>query len=658
MTTITFAVSAPGGEPLAGEKVRVEFYSQGNLPGVHPDGEIVGPREFNLEEDGTYTLTDLVACTGDLEGGLYRVRVGNRYVDIQPIDDDSYSWADPAIRAPGAPGIQYVEGPPGDLTVASDLVMPDTTVTGGTATAGKIQNTQTLEIPWEYTQTQNPTDSAIGTAVNVIWDVAITGNTGPNAGLGPVPATGHFGPRSTYHQEGVLRYGVDGNEYCFTPIAFGSTLASANTAGVARVMSAGWGFMDANIFGADGATVTLRQIDTMDGAASFVDSRVFGTVNSGTLDGLTNDVEHVGFVSQPHIVGNTSMRRVVGFDVMDYSSTSPTDSNAVRDALDNILGGTADAGITGTVAERIGLRIARFTKAAKAIGILNASSTIETPAAVTISSASDTLPIDVTVAHVTVSGGATITLTSTPILADGTEGQRITFVNVGSQTLVLSGEQAGSTLAATANTNIAETVRLAPGGSATLRWSTGAGRWIVAQHSGVGVELGAGTLNLYSAQNRRYPELGMGSFFGVAYVGFGAGGSSDMDAWFSRSGSGALSVGSTLGGTDGVLQAGNRRTINAQTGTAYVMALADQARTVHRTNASASTMTWPGDTGTSAAAIPAGCWGHVLNLGAGTITHSAVGNGVLATGSDTSQTQGQVCTWFKTATNTFLLSIT
>jgi hypothetical protein len=114
MTTITFALTFPGAVPMAGADVKVEFLTGDGSGGYTPSAEIVGVHEFKSLADGTYTLTDVEPCVDDMEGGIYRITVeGVAVRDIQPLDNGTYSWLDPAIKAPGGPGISYIQGAPG-----------------------------------------------------------------------------------------------------------------------------------------------------------------------------------------------------------------------------------------------------------------------------------------------------------------------------------------------------------------------------------------------------------------------------------------------------------------------------------------------------------------------------------------------------------------
>lgn len=127
------------------------------------------------------------------------------------------------------------------------------------------------------------------------------------------------------------------------------------------------------------------------------------------------------------------------------------------------------------------------------------------------------------------------------------------------------------------------------------------------------------------------------------------------DTYIARMSAGGLvGIGSALSmflnSPDGVIWAGHRQVVNAQTGTAYTVATADISKTIIRNNAGASTQDWPQD---SAATLPIGTILRTYNRGAGAITHQAgAGATVLVTG-----TQGQHTWWTaqKIAANTWAI---
>jgi hypothetical protein len=124
-----------------------------------------------------------------------------------------------------------------------------------------------------------------------------------------------------------------------------------------------------------------------------------------------------------------------------------------------------------------------------------------------------------------------------------------------------------------------------------------------------------------------------------------------------RTAAGTVSVGSPLSilfsAPDGVVVSGHRQTLNAQTGTSYVVALSDVSKLITRGSASASTQKWPSD---ATAAIPVGSIIPSLTVAAGTVTHSADAGATLITGSTTAMAQGKRVTGYKVAANTWLLS--
>ena len=256
---------------------------------------------------------------------------------------------------PGAyTGLPYVTPYRGDVT------MQAATISGGTATNGSIRRIQHVKAPWSYTQSTDPTDPAVGTAVLVDAQVTITAG----GGFGPQFQTGWFGPRGVYQFEGLVRYGVNMTALGFAPIGYFDGPTIANTAGVARAVVPSWGFCSARSILADGATVTLGDNDTAKGGAGFVDTPVYATVDTGTLNGTTNNHEIISFLSQPGVGGNTAISKRIGFDVQGAVGLGILAGTAHWSGA-----GTFDSPDTGTIAEEIGLRIQAFTVGASKVGI-------------------------------------------------------------------------------------------------------------------------------------------------------------------------------------------------------------------------------------------------------------------------------------------------
>jgi hypothetical protein len=235
----------------------------------------------------------------------------------------------------------------------------------GTVNGGVIRRTQSVQVPWNYTQQDwVPSDPAVGTAVYVDWQGTIGTGTGP---FGPTAQTGYYGPRGVFQLEGLVRFARDMTAFGFAPVGYGDFMNIANDAGVARDLAPSWAFLAGRSVLADGAICELVGTDVNDGGAAFVDSAFYGTVRGGTLDGATNDIEIVSFLAMPGLGGDTDMRRVVGFDVqgahLGWHPTlpNPTDHWAAA-------GLTLDANSV-TLTEQIGLRIQEFTLGDTKVGV-------------------------------------------------------------------------------------------------------------------------------------------------------------------------------------------------------------------------------------------------------------------------------------------------
>lgn len=102
-----------------------------------------------------------------------------------------------------------------------------------------------------------------------------------------------------------------------------------------------------------------------------------------------------------------------------------------------------------------------------------AATGIFTPsAAQTIDAASDTISANATVVQVTNTTGANITLTSTPTIADGTDGQLLMIVSVGTNPVTLSDGAAN-------NLNLGNATRqLGTGDTITLLWNANQSNWL------------------------------------------------------------------------------------------------------------------------------------------------------------------------------------
>jgi hypothetical protein len=308
---------------------------------------------------------------------------------------------------------------------SGDIILqePTYTVVGDETfpTGGAIRNARLFEVIWDYDQEEMPAeDSLMGTAFHADWttDVNIS-NNGANT------QTGWFGPRGIFNLEGTLRYAKHHNLYQFSPVGFGDFLVLTNTPEADRTLIPAWSFLSARFYGAvGGRTVTQGDNDTTSGSGNLVDSTVYYTADNSTWDGDTN--EHAGFYTGVCIQGNVHLARRIGLRVNDiYGPLSPAGAAAIlSDVLDQDVDETS-----AVIDENVGVEIVRLAGGTTNIGVRNASATVETPAAVTITSASQTMPIDVTEIQFTT---ATSYLMTTPIPA-GKLGQRIRLTNVGTK---------------------------------------------------------------------------------------------------------------------------------------------------------------------------------------------------------------------------------
>ena len=105
---------------------------------------------------------------------------------------------------------------------------------------------------------------------------------------------------------------------------------------------------------------------------------------------------------------------------------------ARRTAID-IVGAALTNG--AVLHEDIGIRLKHKTGADHNIGVMNASGTVNTPLAVSLTAASDTIPVTSTSVHVAATSA--LTLTSQPTLPAGLDGQEVAITNVGANVLTL-----------------------------------------------------------------------------------------------------------------------------------------------------------------------------------------------------------------------------
>lgn len=129
------------------------------------------------------------------------------------------------------------------------------------------------------------------------------------------------------------------------------------------------------------------------------------------------------------------------------------------------------------VGTAVGIDVAAQSGAATNIGLRNAGTTVWTPASQTLAAAGNAITADATYKEIDNSTGASLTLTSTPTIANGQAGQVLILVNKdGADDVVLQDESVlgGSNLRLAGAANLT----LGPRDSVTLIFSSALGDWI------------------------------------------------------------------------------------------------------------------------------------------------------------------------------------
>lgn len=402
--------------------------------------------------------------TGDMQGA-------NNLSDVS-----SVSLARSNLGVPSAAQISALFGNNGGWTLgtSTDVYLPTPTIASGTIVGGGIRKISALHLQQgtsasPYTQTVEPTDISLGSPL-IIEINSILNDT--NSPFGPNSATTLYGPRALANIEGLAQIGKNQNTFAFSPIGFGDMLRVSNVPGTNRSIVPGWVIMSARTTYADAATVTIGGNDIAAGTAGFVDAQTFTTANSGILNGVANTYEIISVLSMPFIQGNSHVSRRTGFKVNDLNQYLGTPGSSL--SLGSYVSG-ADSGV-GSVDEQYGVYIPHLTQALNQnIGIYNASATVESPLAVSITAVGNTLPATATILAVTASSA--LTLTSTPTIPAGLDGQRLRIVNVGANIFGLKDESTltGSNLLISSMNG---KVLLSQNESIDLIYSNSAAKWL------------------------------------------------------------------------------------------------------------------------------------------------------------------------------------
>lgn len=264
----------------------------------------------------------------------------------------------------------------GEKTFTSDMHLPSVLPDDGTVDGGVIRDVHSIQIPWAYTQETDPTDPALGTAVRVDVQVQIDDFQGLD---GPNFSTGLFGPRGIYDVEGVTRYGVDQSIISIAPIAFADTMALANDTGNDRVLTPSWGYMSARSYIAEGGVVTLHENDTNQGGAAFVSTPLYCTIDTGEIDGLTNEMVDTGFLFGGLYAGNVDMQARIGVDIQPVKRMADIPFAGILEPGEPLPAWYGTPGISGTVdgdnatlQEEIGVRVQKFIYGVTKLGMRTA----------------------------------------------------------------------------------------------------------------------------------------------------------------------------------------------------------------------------------------------------------------------------------------------
>lgn len=246
-------------------------------------------------------------------------------------------------------------------SVPVGLALQPAIISGGLATGGQI-TAHHLNLPWAYTLNDVPTEVAIGTALHVPIDVVVNNMQAPFNS--PQFQTAHFGPRAIINIEGRARYQVSQNAFGFSPVGFGDFLAVANEpSGVAKTIVPSWHFLSGRSYLARGADVPLGNTDVGNNG-EFVSSTVLSSMNSGHLNGFTNNVNWIHYEALLGIGGHVSLRKRIGFNIKPVFAGNPAQSSDHWD----FPGEPTDA-LSFALDEEIGFRCERFNHGTLKVGL-------------------------------------------------------------------------------------------------------------------------------------------------------------------------------------------------------------------------------------------------------------------------------------------------
>lgn len=291
--------------------------------------------------------------------------------------------------------------------------------------------------------------------------------------------------------------------YSSTNPAFSWGIRYRNSPGMALTFVPAWGYQSAPIYYADGATVSVTNNDGNNGGAGFFDCQVWTTANSGAMD-ATDGTIATALLSAVQVLGNAHLSERVVIEAYDVLTSRGGGNPHVGGQVPNpaafsesylgvsLVPGQDQVG-GGTVDRQTIIRIPRLVAAAEEnVGIENASATVHPPLTVELADATSTIEdpgapnLSATLVVLEVTAGGALTLTSTPSIQPGIEGQTIHLLNGSDHAVVIQGE---GVLAGSGVQTAGQSLRLEPRAVATLTYSDG--RW--SEH-GAPLATGAGRL--------------------------------------------------------------------------------------------------------------------------------------------------------------------
>lgn len=255
-----------------------------------------------------------------------------------------------------------------------------------------------------------------------------------------------------------------------------NTMVYKNVNGVAADLGACGSFFSQPTYQADNATIALGAV------ADFLSVMTFSEINGGTLNPGVDYVNFEGFADVGAGVTVPMFRSFV--------AKTTEGSGAITDYVGFAAAATAHpvnstafkvGALTGSGAN-IGVDIAKPSGGTTNIGIRNAGTVVLTPTNKTITVVGDTIPHDAPVIYLNNTSGSSKTLTSTPTISDGADGEHLELINVGVSDVVLQDQ---GTLANSNLRLLAAAQTLATRDSLRLVYCATVGDWLAAGFSNV-----------------------------------------------------------------------------------------------------------------------------------------------------------------------------